>query len=140
MNILIDKILDSVKKRDKDFYTKEQVIETIEAFKVKENVIYPSIYHPDITIDNFCISPQKHLFTYNGISHYLNKKQFGLMYLLMDNKDRLVSNKELLQTVWGVNCTNNTNLNWYISGIKKVTPNNIFNVKGKGYIWRSKHQ
>ena len=138
MNTLINKIIDSIKNRDKDFYTKEQVIESIELFRVRETIVYPSIYHPDITINGFHIRPQRGEFKRDGISHHLNKKQFALMYLLMENKDRLVSRKELLETVWGVNYINNRNLNWYTAGLKRMAPDNIFNVKGRGYIWRSK--
>ena len=59
MNTLIDKIINSVKMRDKDFYTREQVIKAIELFRVRETIVYPSIYHPDITINGFHISPQR---------------------------------------------------------------------------------
>jgi DNA-binding response OmpR family regulator len=137
MNTLIDKIINSVKRRDKDFYTREQVIKAIDLFRVKETIVYPSIYHPDITIDGFYISPQRGEFKRDGIPHHLNKKQFAIMYLLMENKDRLVSRKELLETIWGIDYSNHGNLNWYMVGIKKLAP--VFNIKGKGYIWGSNH-
>lgn len=137
MNTLINKIIDSIKNRNKDFYTKEEVIKAIELFRVKENVIYPYFCHPDIAIDGFHISPKKHEFRCNGTLLHLNKKQFALMYLLMKNKGNLVSSKVLLQIVWGFNYTNNRNLNWYMAGLKRIAPDNIYNVKGKGYIWRT---
>ena len=62
------------------------------------------------------------------------------MYLLMKNNGNLVNSKILLQIVWGLNYTNNRNLNWYMAGLKRIAPENIYNVKGKGYIWRNKQQ
>jgi DNA-binding response OmpR family regulator len=133
-------MIDSVKLRSKDFYTKEEVIETIERHKLKESTgeLFLTSGLPDITIDGIHISPQMHLVTSGDTIYQLNKKQFSLLYLLMSNRDTIMSSSELFKTVWGVDYKNDQTLTWYMSRVRKVAPNNIFNIKGKGYIWRSK--
>lgn len=140
MNNLLDKIIDSVKSRSKDFYTKEEVIETIELHKLKESTgeLFMTDGLPDISLDGVIISPNSHTITVGDKCYYVNKKSFSLLYLLMSNSNKLISSSELFKTVWGVDYSNNQTLMWYIARVRKIAPNNIFNVKGKGYIWRSK--
>lgn len=137
---MLDKIIDSVKLRNKDFYTKEEVIETIEKFMYKQSKgeLFMIDGLPDICLNGVKISPNSHLITIGDECYYVNKKQFSLLYLLMSNENKLMSSKQLFETVWGEDYNNNQILRWYMSKVRRVAPNNIFNIKGKGYIWRSK--
>lgn len=67
-------------------------------------------------------------------------QEFKLLKLLMENKDKVLSRTQLLDTVWGVNYDTNTNVvDVYISYLRnKIDMDGhvklIKTVKGRGYM------
>jgi DNA-binding response OmpR family regulator len=140
MNTLIDNIIKYVDGRSKDFYTKEEVIDALEFFRVEETIVFPSPTDSDIKLNGFTISPSKHELRKGKELCAVNRKQFALMYMLMYNKNKLITKSEFITKVWGIDCGTPQTFIGYMAHVKRIAPNNIFNVKGKGYIWRSKQQ
>ncbi|WP_080904914.1 response regulator transcription factor [Parabacteroides sp. Marseille-P3160] len=76
----------------------------------------------------------------------LTLQEFKLLKLLMENKNRVLSRAQILDTVWGINYDSNTNVvDVYISYLRsKIDPDGcsrlIETVKGRGYLIRTKEE
>lgn len=74
----------------------------------------------------------------------LTLQEFKLLKLLMENKNRVLSRTQILDTVWGLNYDTNTNIvDVYISYLRNKIdvgehPRLIETVKGCGYVIREK--
>lgn len=86
------------------------------------------------------IDIDKHLIERAGREIKLTLQEFKLLKLLMENKDRVVTRVELLDSVWGINCDNTTNVvDVYISYLRNKIDVDfdvklIRTVKGRGYM------
>jgi DNA-binding response OmpR family regulator len=93
--------------------------------------------------DDLTLDIDKHLITRDDQEIKLTLQEFKLLKLLMENKDRVVSRTQILETVWGINYETNTNVvDVYISYLRnKIELEGheklIETVKGRGYIIRS---
>lgn len=73
----------------------------------------------------------------------LTIQEFKLLKILLENKDRIVSRSELLDSVWGVNGYNTTNVvDVYISYLRNKIDSDhniklIRTIKGRGYMIQS---
>lgn len=73
----------------------------------------------------------------------LTLQEFKLLKLLMENKDKVLSRTQLLDTVWGLNYDTNTNIvDVYISYLRNKIdtdglPKLIKTIKGRGYMIES---
>lgn len=85
----------------------------------------------------------KHKVERAGNEIKLTLQEFKLLKLLLENKDRVLSRTELLDTVWGVNYDTNTNVvDVYISYLRNKIDRDglsklIKTIKGRGYIIQS---
>ncbi len=93
----------------------------------------------DLTLDI-----EKHIVERNGKEIKLTLQEFMLLKLLMENKNKVLSRSQILDTVWGINYNSNTNVvDVYISYLRnKVDTEDsdklIETVKGRGYLIRTK--
>lgn len=82
----------------------------------------------------------KHLIERAGKEIKLTLQEFKLLKILMENKNRVVTRVELLDSVWGINCDNTTNVvDVYISYLRNKIDVGfdvklIRTVKGRGYL------
>ena len=82
----------------------------------------------------------RHRVERNGKEIKLTLQEFKLLKLLLENKDKVLSRSQLLNTVWGVNYDTNTNVvDVYISYLRNKidTPEHtklIKTIKGRGYM------
>lgn len=86
----------------------------------------------------------KHIVERNGQEIKLTLQEFMLLKLLMENKNKVLSRSQILNTVWGVNYNSNTNVvDVYISYLRNKIDKEgceklIETVKGRGYLIRTK--
>lgn len=89
------------------------------------------------------MSVDKHLVKRGDKEIKLTLQEFKLLKLLIENKDKVLSRSQLLDTVWGVNYDNNTNVvDVYISYLRNKidtegAPKLIKTIKGRGYMLQS---
>lgn len=94
--------------------------------------------------EDLILNIDKHIVERNGEEIKLTLQEFMLLKLLMENKNRVLSRSEILDTVWGINYNSNTNVvDVYISYLRnKIDTGNsgrlIETVKGRGYLIRTK--
>lgn len=85
----------------------------------------------------------KHRVERAGKEVRLTLQEFKLLQLLLENKNKVLSRTQLLDTVWGLNYDTNTNVvDVYISYLRnkidKDEPNKlIITIKGRGYMIQS---
>lgn len=128
----------------KPFYFKELVARInalTRRFKsnnqVQENVL---------TCDNLRLNIDSHIVERNGSELKLTIQEFKLLKLLMENKNRVLSRSQILNTVWGIDYDSNTNVvDVYISYLRNKVDSDfdyklIQTVKGRGYIIRTQEE
>ncbi|MDR1259397.1 MAG: response regulator transcription factor [Tannerellaceae bacterium] len=85
----------------------------------------------------------RHKVERHGNDIKLTLQEFKLLRLLLENKDKVLSRTNLLDTVWGLNYNTNTNIvDVYISYLrnkidKEGLPKLIKTIKGRGYMIQS---
>lgn len=90
--------------------------------------------------DDLRIYLDKHRVEREGKEIKLTLQEFKLLKLLIENKDKVLSRTELLDTVWGLNYDTNTNVvDVYISYLRNKIdtdglPKLIRTIKGRGYM------
>ena len=90
--------------------------------------------------DDLKMYVDRHRVERNGKEIKLTLQEFKLLKLLLENKDKVLSRSQLLNTVWGVNYDTNTNVvDVYISYLRNKidTPEHtklIKTIKGRGYM------
>lgn len=93
--------------------------------------------------DDLKLYTDRHIVERNGEEIKLTLQEFKLLQLLMENKNKVLSRSQILDTVWGINYDSNTNVvDVYISYLRnKVdaeSPNKLIQtVKGRGYLIRT---
>ncbi|GAB6120070.1 response regulator transcription factor [Dysgonomonas termitidis] len=93
--------------------------------------------------DDLKLYKERHRVERAGKEIKLTMQEFKLLKLLMENKDKVLSRTQLLDTVWGVNYDTNTNVvDVYISYLRNKIDTNgyaklIKTIKGRGYMIES---
>jgi len=94
--------------------------------------------------DDLTLHIDSHIVERGGKEIKLTLQEFMLLKLLMENKNRVLSRTQILNTVWGINFNSNTNVvDVYISYLRnKIDMEGcdklIETVKGRGYLIRTK--
>lgn len=94
--------------------------------------------------DDLRLHVDRHVVDRAGEEVKLTLQEFKLLQLLMENRNKVLSRSQILDTVWGINYDSNTNVvDVYISYLRnKVDANSnnklIQTVKGRGYLIRTK--
>jgi len=94
--------------------------------------------------DNLRLDIDRHIVERDGIEIKLTLQEFMLLKLLMENKNKVLSRSQILDSVWGIQYTTNTNIvDVYISYLRNKIDKEGYNklietVKGRGYLIRTK--
>ena len=102
--------------------------------QVQENVL---------TCDDLKLFSDRHIVERDGEEMKLTLQEFKLLQLLMENKNKVLSRVQILDSVWGIDYDSNTNVvDVYISYLRnKVDASSenklIQTVKGRGYLIRT---
>ena len=131
---MIDKLIESLRKLDKETFTKQEVELFLDA-KMKE------IEEQPIEIDGIVLIPNNYEVVIGKERHLLPKKEFKLLHLLVKNPDKCITRKMILRNCWedGVIVGDRT-IDVHICKIKKKLKGklNIYTHKGVGYKWKVK--
>ena len=96
--------------------------------------------------DNLKIYVDRHRVERAGKEIKLTLQEFKLLKLMMENKNKVLSRTQLLDTVWGVNYDTNTNVvDVYISYLRNKIDTDghtklIRTIKGRGYMIQSQEK
>lgn len=95
-----------------------------------------------IYVKDLCIDDQKHQVTQNGIPVELTLKEYQLLKLLAENKERVIPREELLNVIWGIDFAGETRtLDMHIKSLRAKLSDNpgapryIKTVRGVGYLF-----
>ncbi|WP_306350280.1 response regulator transcription factor [Flavobacterium sp. '19STA2R22 D10 B1'] len=91
--------------------------------------------------DTLKVNLEEHLVTRDDVVIDLSPREYRLLLFLLENKNKVLSRTQILNTVWGINYDNNTNVvDVYISYLRnKIDENSkklIQTIKGTGYMIR----
>lgn len=96
-----------------------------------------------VVCDDLKLDIDRHLVERSGVELKLTLQEFKLLQLLMENKNRVLSRSQILNTVWGIDYDSSTNVvDVYISYLRNKVDTNFENkliqtVKGRGYLIRT---
>ncbi len=126
-----------------DYLTKpfllREVIAHINALTRRAGLKY-DVASDVLECDDLKLFKDRHRVERGGEEIKLTMQEFKLLKLLMENKDKVLSRAQLLDTVWGVNYDTNTNVvDVYISYLRNKIDTDghvklIKTVKGRGYM------
>lgn len=103
---------------------------------LKRKPLNPKEARPKIlSYNNLKIDRESYLVYNDGESFSLPRKEFEMLFLLINKPQKVFSREEIFQKVWkGKNCMNNRIIDVHIRKIREKIGNNIINtVKGVGY-------
>ena len=93
-----------------------------------------------ITYKDLALNKQIHAFYLNDVPLPLSLKEYDLLGYLLKNAEKMVTKKELLSKIWGINRQIETRtLDMFISRVrKKISSSNVHieTLRGVGYILR----
>ena len=93
----------------------------------------------EISFDEFTIDPNRRQLLRGERTVSINARAFDLLYFLAENKGRIVSKNEILDTVWKDQFVEEANLTVQISAIRRALgdkvndPRLLITIPGKGY-------
>lgn len=96
--------------------------------------------------DDLKLDVERHIVERNDIEIKLTLQEFKLLKLLMENKNRVLSRTQILDTVWGIDYDSNTNVvDVYISYLRNKIDSDFNNkliqtIKGRGYLIRTQEE
>lgn len=96
-----------------------------------------------LVCDDLKLYTDRHIVERDGKDIKLTLQEFKLLQLLMENKNKVLSRSQILDTVWGINYDSNTNVvDVYISYLRNKVDAESLNkliqtVKGRGYLIRT---
>ena len=131
---MIDKLIESLRKLDKDVFTKQEV----ELFLEHELL---QISNEEIEEDGIKLIPSNYEVIVDNKKCILPRKEFKLLHLLMMNPGKCITREAILRNCWehGVIVGDRT-IDVHICKIKRKLKGklNICTQKGVGYKWKVK--
>ena len=124
---IVENIINRINQSEKQYFTKEEIIRLIN-ITTEINVL------PSITLDDITINPEKFNVVVGDKEIHLPKKEFFLLYMLMEQPERTFTREEILSNVWGndVVVVDRT-IDVHISKLSKKCGKQITTtIKGKG--------
>lgn len=91
---IIDNIINEVLNSDKNLFTKDDI--TLLLKRATKNFTQPIVESNGVVAN-----PVNTSITYNGVDKVLPRKEFLLLYYLMNNKNKIVRREILLRDIWG---------------------------------------
>jgi len=125
---VVENIINRINETEKEYFTKEEIIRLI-------NVTTEIKRLPPITLNDITINPDKFNVTIGDKEIHLPKKQFFLLYMLMEFPHRTFTRNEILSNVWGDDIVVvDRTIDVHICKLSKMIGKPIVEtIKGKGY-------
>lgn len=124
-------IINEILEVDQSVFTKDEII----ALVTKASGINRL---PQIESAGVILNPEKYHATFNGVNHVLPRKEFELLYYLIENANKVMRREVILRHIWGddVVVVDRT-IDVHIRKIRsKINVDNLHTIKGVGYIWK----
>lgn len=133
MNKIAQNILNILRGKKKEIFTKDEVIEII-------NNTCEYCQLPIVESNGVVVNTETHMVTYNGEDWFIPKREFCLLYYFIVNKDKIITRKQILSEVWGDDvCVGERIIDVHIRKIRTIIPPQfIETTKGVGYRWIEK--
>lgn len=133
MNAVTSNLINELLEIDQELFTKDDIIKFI-----KENTQDKTL--PTIESNGVILNPERYHVTAEGVNHVIPRREFQLLYYLMENKNKNVTRYAILRDVWGSDViVSDRTIDVHIRKIRNVLPvNHIRTNKGMGYIWLEK--
>ena len=132
MDMLISNITYEVNQRKQDSFTKYEILDILNTFVEKEKP-------PMLKCGDMNVNPEKYSVEINGVIKIIPKKEFEVLYYLINNRNKIVSRNQLLSTIWGNDViVGERTIDVHICKLKKVLGeyNRIKLLKKVGYMWK----
>ncbi len=120
-----------------------ELVARINALARRSKMSYDTVENV-LQCDDLILYTDRHIVERNGKEIKLTLQEFMLLKLLMENKNKVLTRSQILDTVWGINYNTNTNVvDVYISYLRNKIETEkgekmIETVKGRGYVIRTK--
>ena len=126
-------IINEINKSNKDSFTKDEIIRLIEETTCSTRL-------PDIESNGVILSPERFQMTYNNKSSLLPRKEFLLLYYLMNNKNKCMLRHEIIRDIWGTDViVIHRTIDVHIRKLRNKTQEGFIRTdKGLGYTWVEK--
>ena len=133
---VVENIIRAIAESEVNIFTKAEIIKLIK----RETDIKVM---PEITSNGIIISPETRtvIDTNTNKTHKFTKKEFDLLYYLMDNSNKNITRYEILRDVWGTDVIiGDRTIDVHIRKLRSViNPKFIRTDKGVGYKWDSRY-
>jgi DNA-binding response OmpR family regulator len=94
MSKTAENIIKRLNEIDRVYFSKDEIIRII-------NVVTSIHNRPPITLDNITIIPESYKVLLGDKTVILCKKEFEILYKLMENSERVFNRHEILNDIWG---------------------------------------
>jgi len=94
MSKTAENIIKRLNEIDRVYFSKDEIIRII-------NVVTSIHNRPPITLDNITIIPESYKVLLGDKTVILCKKEFEILYKLMENSERVFNRHEILRDIWG---------------------------------------
>lgn len=124
-------IINEILEVDQDVFTKDEIIALVT--KASNVNRLPIIESAGVTLN-----PEKYHVTFEGVNHVLPRKEFNLLYYLIENKNKVMNRDAILSHVWGDDVfVGHRTIDVHIRKIRsKINISNLHTIKTVGYIWK----
>lgn len=128
---IIENIIKEISLQGKETFGKDEIIQLITKAS-GFNLL------PIIESDGVILNPEKYNVTHNGTQHVLPRKEFMLLYYLIENSNKVLRREHIIRDVWGTEIiVGDRTIDTHIRKIRsRINTDNIQTVKGVGYIWK----
>lgn len=147
-----DAVVDKVAGLDggaDDYITKpfaiEELLARIRAVLRKKDVRNTSQKSSEIIVEDLSLDPQRREVHVKQNLIYLTKREFDLLYYLLENKNIVISRETILEHIWGYDFSGETNaVDVYIRYLRAKIEEPfgiklIYTVRGVGYVIKDEH-
>jgi two-component system alkaline phosphatase synthesis response regulator PhoP len=124
-------IINEILEVDQSVFTKDEII----AIVTKASGINRL---PQIESAGVMLNPETYHATFNGVNHVLPRKEFELLYYLMESANKVMRREVILRHIWGDDViVDDRTIDVHIRKIRsKINVDNLHTIKGVGYIWK----
>ena len=124
-------IINEILEVDQTVFTKDEIIALVTKAAGVNKL-------PTIESDGVVLNPERYHVTFDGVNHVFPRKEFELLYYLIENKNKVMRRDAILTHVWGddVIIADRT-IDVHIRKIRsKLNLPNLQTFRGVGYKWK----
>lgn len=126
MYVKTEELINAFDRENRTYYGKDEILKIIN--DLSENK------RPLLTYNDYTLNPKRYTVTNGGVENTLTKKEFDIMYYLMEKRGEIVTRDELLNELWIDAIVDDRAIDVHLCKIKKVVKDLIKTKKGVGYI------